>query len=127
MKGSYPGEDDGSKGRERHSVDPLKVYHAEVPTPIGDLMHARDAQAGNALMSLLHNDDGYLKIRPDMLGRSIHLTWTWVYGKDKGCYVYVVHDRTFLGDALELLLMKMNQVHEGTRRPTPDKRRDPLD
>lgn len=82
------------------------------------------ARVGEVLQHVCSWGDGYLKLRPDMDGHSVHCTYTWSVGKHRGCYVYVVHSVDCLGEALEILSRKVLEVLDGTRLPTPDKRRE---
>lgn len=69
----------------------------------------------------VHMDDGYLKVRREVDGMDIHLTWTWTMGKNHRSYVYVRVELGQLGYGLELLLAKVNNVIEGRVMPTPDR------
>lgn len=74
------------------------------------------------VQSLAEWDDGYFKMRRGSDRSQVHLTWTWTLGRHIGCYVYVCVNFWELDYGLDLLGIKIFEVQEGLRKPTPDKR-----
>jgi len=77
---------------------------------------------GEILSTISMFDHGYLKIRRELDGYDVHLTWTWTITAAAGKYVYVRVPGSELLDGLTILARKILEVDDGHRQPTPDKR-----
>lgn len=86
-----------------------------------------DQYLSELIQTLVDDDMGYLKLRRGLDTSLLHLTWTWASGPHHGFYVYACVSYWELQEGLQLVLVKRNEVYEGVRRPTPDKRRSSID
>lgn len=84
--------------------------------------HQQKETLRNCIDDFTADDMGYLKIRRGLDSQDVHLTWQFSNGKFYGHYVYVRVEWWQIDYGLELLIQKRDEVYQGTRRPTPDKR-----
>jgi hypothetical protein len=76
---------------------------------------------GRAFRHFCTFNHGYLKVKRDVDGSRIHLTYTFIYGTWARHYVYVAVDYAEIEWGLQLLAGKVWEVDEGVRKPTPDR------
>lgn len=93
--------------------------------PLTTSLIEQSLATGRALESLLDQTGGYLKVRREVEGPDVHLTWTWSCGVLAGTYVYVRVEHWRIAYGIDVLRGKIYQSEAGTRRPSPDKRYPP--
>jgi hypothetical protein len=94
---------------------------APAPDPLDTFQLEEMLAVGRQFQKFLHRHGGYLKVRRDIDGPDVHLTWTWNSAPLHGTYVYVRVPYWRVGWGLEVLEGKIEQSEAGTRRPTHDK------
>jgi hypothetical protein len=83
----------------------------------------KSSNLGSIFSCISMFDHGYLKVKRDLDGYQVHLTWTWTVTRAAGSYVYVRVDGSQLLEGMTTLARKILEVDEGSRVPTKDKRR----
>lgn len=117
-------DSDGNSTRGHRKATKSEEERAHVPRTGGgwpQIDEATMTATGFVFLDFLHRSGGYLKVKRDVDGYNLHLTWTWITGKWQRYYVYVRIEYYCVGLGLSILAEKIDSVESGESVPTPDR------
>lgn len=110
-----------NRGNSSH-VSPTLLPHPADATNYGAYLAANIA---SAFTTLVHRDDGWLRVIPAGDGKQAYAKWKFTLGKHAGCYVMVTCSEYDVLDILMMLVHQLDKVDAGRHKPTVDKYYDP--